>query len=243
MYMRYCQQQKPIVARQNPEINTMEVVKKIAEQWRMMSPEQKQPYKDAFVEASKQYKVDFERYRAQLSPAQLVQQALERKQRLDKNRAVRKKRELNTLGKPKRPRTAFNIFMSEHFVETGGASTPGRMRSLMEDWKNMFSHQKQVYIQLAEDDKIRYKNEIESWEEHMIEIGREDVLRGKTISARKKAAAQSAPAKKATKKATKKKTKKVKVKKAAGGAKSKTTKKTSKSTSAKTASQTSTEKS
>ena len=32
-------------------------------------------------------------------------------------------------------------------------------------------------MQLAEDDKIRYKNEIKSWEEHMLEIGREDLLR------------------------------------------------------------------
>lgn len=37
-----------------------------------------------------------------------------------------------------------------------------------------------MYIQLAEDDKVRYKNEIKSWEEHMMEIGREDLLRRKT---------------------------------------------------------------
>ncbi len=37
----------------------------------------------------------------------------------------------------------------------------------------------QMYIQLAEDDKVRYKNEIKSWEEHMIEIGREDLVRRK----------------------------------------------------------------
>lgn len=36
-----------------------------------------------------------------------------------------------------------------------------------------------MYIQLAEDDKVRYKNEIKSWEEHMIEIGREDLVRRK----------------------------------------------------------------
>jgi len=35
----------------------------------------------------------------------------------------------------------------------------------------------QVYNQLAEDDKIRYTNEMTSWEEHMLEIGRSDLLR------------------------------------------------------------------
>ena len=46
-------------------------------------------------------------------------------------------------------------------------------------------------MQLAEDDKIRYKNEIKSWEEHMLEIGREDLLREitrpKTAPAKKRA--------------------------------------------------------
>lgn len=105
------------------------------------------------------------------------------------------------------------------------------MKSLMEDWKNMFSHQKQVghtvipysfflflctvasvlrypicstsqvYTQLAEDDKIRYKNEMKSWEEHMVEIGREDLIRGQTLSTKKKPAAKTPLARKGTKKA------------------------------------------
>lgn len=88
----------------------------------------------------------------------------------------------------------------------------------------------QVYTQLAEDDKIRYKNEMKSWEDHMVEIGREDLIRERTLSTKKKPAAR---AKKVTKKA---KT----VKKATGT--SKPSKKTTKSRSAKTVSPPSTKK-
>lgn len=88
----------------------------------------------------------------------------------------------------------------------------------------------QVYTQLAEDDKIRYKNEMKSWEDHMVEIGREDLIRERTLSTKKKPAAR---AKKATKKA---KT----VKKATGT--SKPSNKTTKSRSAKTVSPLSTKK-
>lgn len=35
----------------------------------------------------------------------------------------------------------------------------------------------QPYLQLAEDDKVRYENEIKSWEAKMIELGREDLVR------------------------------------------------------------------
>lgn len=234
-YMRYVVQQKPIVTSQNPEIKSVDIIRKIAQQWRMMSPEQKQPFQEAFVRAREQFKVDLERYQAQMTPAQLQQQSLEKRQRLDKRRAIRKKRELTSLGKPKRPRSPFNIFMSEHFEEARGVTTQAKMKSLLEDWRNLFSHQKQVYTQLAEDDKIRYKNEMKSWEDHMVEIGREDLIREQTLSAKKKSAAKSPAAKKGTKKA------KV-VKKASEAVKSKTTRKTTKSTSAKTVSQRSTKK-
>ena len=94
-----------------------------------------------------------------------------------RGRAFRKKRQLTVLGKPKRPRSAFNIFMAEHFQEAKGVSPQGKMKYLFDEWKTMSSSQKQAYLQLAEDDKVRYKNEMILWEAHMKEIGREDLIR------------------------------------------------------------------
>ncbi|XP_074518621.1 transcription factor A, mitochondrial [Halichoeres trimaculatus] len=230
-YMRYVMQQKPVVIRQNPDIKSVDAIRKIAQEWRTMSPVQKRPFEEAFERAREQFKVDLQRYKDQLSPAQLLSQAQERKMRLAKRKSIRKKRELNSLGKPKGPRSPFNIFMSEHFEEARGANVPDKLKSLRMDWRNLFKHQQNVYAQLAEDDKIRYKNEMKSWEEHMAEIGREDVIRERTLSAQRKATA--AKAKQATKKTTAKTKAKAKpVKKAA--TKSTTTKKTKKITTAKT---------
>ncbi|XP_028263747.1 transcription factor A, mitochondrial [Parambassis ranga] len=223
-YMRYVQQQKPLVVKQNPDIKSVDVIRKIAQQWRMLTPEQKQPFQDASLRAREQYKGDLQRYQAQLSPAQLEQQAQEKRQRLAKRKAIRKKRELSSLGKPKRPRTAFNIFMSEHFEEARGANVPAKMKSLMDNWRNLFSHQKQVYMQLAEDDKIRYKNEMKSWEEHMVEIGREDLLRSVKKPAAKKTAKKVKT--KASKKAAGKTTRKTKKSSPAKTVQKKPTKKT-----------------
>ncbi|XP_029933280.1 transcription factor A, mitochondrial [Myripristis murdjan] len=233
-YMRYLQQQKPIVTRQHPEIKSVEIVKKIAQQWRTMTPEQKRPFEEESVRAREKFKVELERYQAQLTPAQIQQQALEKRQRMAKRKAIRKKRELNSLGKPKRPRSPFNIFMSEHFEEARGATMPAKMKSLMDDWRNLFSHQRQVYTQLAEDDKIRYKNEMKSWEDHMVEIGRDDVIREQTLSAKKsRAAKKKTTAKKATKKPKAKAEKKATAKgtsKTAGGKTKTSSTKTTRST-------------
>ncbi|XP_068439388.1 transcription factor A, mitochondrial-like [Clinocottus analis] len=192
-YLRYAVQQRPVIFRYNPELKGVDVTRQIAQQWRTMDPKQKQPFQEAFVQAREQYKVDHQRYKAQLSPAQVQQQVLERKQRLAKRKAIRKKRENTTMGKPKRPRTPWNIFMSEHFEEAKGTTAPVKLKSLHEDWKKLSSHQKQVYTQLAQDDKIRYKNEITAWENHMIEIGREDLIRERTLSSKIKTTAKKLP--------------------------------------------------
>ncbi|KAJ0060417.1 hypothetical protein NL108_010200, partial [Boleophthalmus pectinirostris] len=124
-------------------IKSVDIIRKIAQQWRTLSPEQKKPFEEASVKAREQFKVDFQRYMAQLTPAQEKQHALDRKQRLAKRKAIRKKRELTSLGKPKRPRSPVNIYISEHYEEARGATTQAKMKSLMQDWRNLFSHQKQ----------------------------------------------------------------------------------------------------
>ncbi|XP_075890974.1 transcription factor A, mitochondrial [Nelusetta ayraudi] len=220
-YMKYVLKQQPIISTQYPDIKSVDIIRKIAQQWRTMSPDEKRPFQEASLRDREKFKIDLQQYQAQLSPAQVQQQALEKRQRLAKRKAIRKKRELTSLGKPKRPRSPFNIFISEHFEEARGTTTQAKMKSLMEDWRNLLSQQqKQVYTQLAEDDKIRYKNEMKSWEDHMVEIGREDLIRERTAT-KKKLATKKSVAKVATKSAKSKS-----AAKGAGKTKPKTTKKT-----------------
>ncbi|NP_001070857.1 transcription factor A, mitochondrial [Danio rerio] len=184
-YMTFVKDMQPTVSKQNPSIKSVDVMRKIAQQWKMLTTEQKQPFQVASLEAKEQYKLALEKFKAQLTPAESAAFAEEKRQRVAKRKAIRKKKELNNLGKPKRPRSTFNIFMAEHFVEAKGTTTQAKLKSLRDDWNRLSDTQKQMYIQLAEDDKVRYKNEIKSWEEHMMEIGREDLLRRKTKSALK----------------------------------------------------------
>lgn len=219
-YLMFVKQQQPLVVRNYPGVKAVEIIKKIAQQWRALSPEQKRPFQQASVVAREQFNVELQRYQAQLSPVQTLMQAEERRQRLAKRKATRKKRELTSLGKPKGPRSAFNIYMSEHFTEARGSTLPMKMRALREDWSNLLGYQKQVYMQLAEDDKVRYKNEIKTWEEHMVEIGREDLLSRKTVAARKKTTVKASKKKKPAVKAKPALKAKSVAKASAGGGKS-----------------------
>uniref|UniRef100_A0A8B9MHC7 Transcription factor A, mitochondrial n=1 Tax=Accipiter nisus TaxID=211598 RepID=A0A8B9MHC7_9AVES len=132
---------------------------------------------DVYEESRKtdwqRYREQLAAYKAQLTPAQAATLQEERRKRLAKRRSFR---ELTVLGKPKRPRSGFNIFMSENFQESEGISPMAKLKHLFDAWQKLSSSQKQPYMQLAEDDKVRYVNEMKSWKAKMVQLGREDLI-------------------------------------------------------------------
>ncbi|PKK22024.1 ubiquitin-conjugating enzyme E2D 1, transcript variant X1 [Columba livia] len=176
-YFRFLKEQHAAFRQRNPEIGNVELVRKIAGAWKELPASQKQIYEDARKADWQKYQQQLAMYKAQLTPAQAAALKEERRRRLAKRRLFRVRRELTVLGKPKRPRSGFNIFVSENFKESVGVSPAAKMKQLFDSWQKLSTAQKQPYLQLAEDDKVRYENEIKSWEAKMIELGREDLVR------------------------------------------------------------------
>ncbi|NWY52303.1 TFAM factor, partial [Chionis minor] len=164
---------------QRAEMSNVELVKKIAGAWKELPASQKQVYEEARKTDWQRYSQQLATYKAQLTPAQTAALKEERRKRLAKRRSFRAKREMTVLGKPKRPRSGFNIFVSENFQESEGISPAAKLKQLFDAWQKLSSSQKQPYLQLAEDDKVRYENEMKSWEAKMVELGREDLIRSR----------------------------------------------------------------
>uniref|UniRef100_A0A8C5WFZ0 Transcription factor A, mitochondrial n=1 Tax=Leptobrachium leishanense TaxID=445787 RepID=A0A8C5WFZ0_9ANUR len=162
-YMRYSVQQQKVLSKKYPEVKITELLK-ISQEWKGLPDSAKEPY----IAKLRKF-----------TPVELETKCTERLRKLRKRQSICRKRELSLIGKPKRPRSAFNIFMSEHVAEVQGSSTASKFKSLHADWIKLNASQQQAYKQLAEDDRIRYENEMQSWEEHMIDIGREDLVRVK----------------------------------------------------------------
>ncbi|XP_051838590.1 transcription factor A, mitochondrial [Antechinus flavipes] len=181
-YIRFTVEHRPIIKEQNPDLKNTEIIKKLAEAWRELPQSKKKVYEEATKAEFKIYKEETSKYKAELDPAEKKNLKEEKRRRRVRKEIIKKKRELTIFGKPKKPRSGYNIFISEHFKEGKGISSQETMKLLNEEWKNLSPSRKQIYIQLAEDDKIRYANEIKSWEEKMIEIGREDLLRFRKLS-------------------------------------------------------------
>ncbi|NXA79354.1 TFAM factor, partial [Thryothorus ludovicianus] len=187
-YLRFVMEKRPAFREKNPEASTLELTKKLAGAWRELPSSQKQVYEEARKTEWKKYGEQMAAYKAQLTPAQAAALKEERRKQLAKRRSIRAKRELTLLGKPKRARSGFNIFVSENFQESEGTSPVAKLKKLFDTWQKLSASQKQPYLQLAEDDKVRYENEMKSWEAKMIELGRKDLVRSKKERLKKKPA-------------------------------------------------------
>ncbi|NXM00873.1 TFAM factor, partial [Tyrannus savana] len=121
-YFRFMKENRPAFKEKNPEASTVDLIKMIAGAWKELPASQKQVYKEAGKTDWQRYEEQLTKYKAQLTPAQVAALKEERRRQLAKRRSIRAKRELTMLGKPKRPRTALNIFVSEKFQESEGVS-------------------------------------------------------------------------------------------------------------------------
>jgi len=216
--MRFMLEKRPIIKTNYPGISVTDICRKLGHQWRMLSPEQKRPYEHAAVVARAQYTVELQHFKNNLTPIQSALMEKHRRLRIANRNKIRAKLELNNLGKPKGARSAFNLYASESHTMARGDNLMTKMVSMRNDWKNMADYQKKRFNQLAEDDKVRYNNEIKIWEQRMMEMGREDLvrklslpkkevdkkkkttvvkLRKAPIAAKKKPAAKAKPATKA----------------------------------------------
>lgn len=183
-FIRFSQERLPEFRAQHPDVRYKQLFKIMSQVWKELPESEKKVYEDAYRADWNVYKKELDRIKKQLTPDQLASLEEEKIQKLLKKKNITK-RELTALGKPKRPRTAYNLYVAERFQEIQDDSSQNRMKTVNENWKILSSSEKQEYIQRAEDDKIRYDNEMKLWEEQMSEVGRQDLIRFKTKSSAK----------------------------------------------------------
>ncbi|NXP47535.1 TFAM factor, partial [Heliornis fulica] len=121
-YFRFFKEHHSAFRQKHPEITNLELVKKLAGAWNELPASQKQVYEEAGKTDWQKYKEQMAVYKAQLTPSRAAALREERKKQMARRSVLRAKRELTVLGKPKKPRNGFNIFLAEKFQESEGAS-------------------------------------------------------------------------------------------------------------------------
>uniref|UniRef100_A0A8C6Y8Y3 E2 ubiquitin-conjugating enzyme n=1 Tax=Naja naja TaxID=35670 RepID=A0A8C6Y8Y3_NAJNA len=185
-YLTFLNKQREFYKKKYPELNSQQLIKEIGRIWRELPQHEKQHYETIAKSEWDKYKEQMAKYRSELNPVEEAALKEEKRIRRQIRKQAKIKKELTAFGKPKKNRSPFNIYISEHFQEIEGTSNQEKFKILCEEWKTLPSFQKQAYSQLAEDDKIRYENEMRSWEQQMKASGRGDVLNYKFKMTRKR---------------------------------------------------------
>ena len=151
-YIFYCQEKRPEVKEEKPDLNTQDILRELGALWKEVDDEEKEKYKKMAEDDKERYKNEMENYDPN--------QAEEEKPKKERKKKVK--------GAPKNPRTAYNFFCTknrEEFKEEN-PDLDGKeiTKKLGEAWKQIKdTHQADEYKNMAEDDKIRHKEEMENF--------------------------------------------------------------------------------
>ncbi|XP_070544307.1 transcription factor A, mitochondrial-like isoform X2 [Ptychodera flava] len=181
-FLKYLRENREYFESSNPGTGYRKIVEIAGEEWRSMPEDEKKPYEDEFKAAFAQYKEEEKEFLAGLTEEQLdaMKEHLgEKKKSLVKKRLAKRKVKL---GRPKRFIPAVGFYIRDKLNEASKEGISNQERKDMFarvslEWKNVPDYEKQPYIEMSENDRKRYEEEMAVWEERMVEIGEYDVIR------------------------------------------------------------------
>lgn len=175
-YIMWCKDHWTEVKNENPEAEFSEVANILGAKWKTLTPEDKKPYEEKYqIEKAAYSKIMvnekreseamklLEEEQKQKTAMELLEQYLQFKQEAEKEGDNKKiKKEKDPL-KPKRPESAYFLFMKEK-----RAALVAENKSMVEiakitgeEWKNMSEKQKSRYEKVAKKKNKQYTQEME----------------------------------------------------------------------------------
>ncbi|KAL0126623.1 hypothetical protein PUN28_005170 [Cardiocondyla obscurior] len=153
-----------------PHCKAKELVVKASQKWAEIDPTIKQNLQKQYLEQASLYKkklVDYENSLTNDQKVEIVQELLKKGQKFKKSEI---KQKLLELGKPKRPLTAFMLFLqSKKNDKKPQVSHKDFLLNMSEEWKNMTTEAKNKYNEESKNLLEKYKIEMKKWEDNMIQ--------------------------------------------------------------------------
>ncbi|KAG5316723.1 TFAM factor, partial [Acromyrmex insinuator] len=151
-----------------PHCKITELSKIASEKWAQIDPTVKQNFQKQFHEQFSIYKQKLMDYENSLTNEQKMEiKSLKKGHTLKQNEI---KQKLMELGKPKRPLSAFMLFMqSKKNTKNPNESYKDWLNNITNEWKNLTMVNKSKYNVEASDLFKKYKIELQKWKEEMIQ--------------------------------------------------------------------------
>lgn len=181
-YIRFAQSIRNTLHAQNPNASPTDVLKLAAAQWQVLDPVAKLKLEEEFKKEQAVWLQQNAKYLSQLTDEQKdeIRQAREEKTEDKAKRVYRKK--VKELGRPKRPLNGFFLFCAELKPKNlNKEENISQLKSLGQKWSQLSEAEKAPYNARAVEGMVKYREEINQWEEKMIAQDHMDVVRRKNI--------------------------------------------------------------
>jgi len=190
-YFRFMVKVRPDLAQQHPELKFKDLIKLIGQKWTKLDEASKEHYSSAFQAEMGPYTKLLAKYNESL-PQEVKDQEgqLKLEKQLKRERRERRQR-LDSLGKPKKPATPFLQFIKAKFTPDPGKGrehAKDQLKELSVKWKALSDSDKTPYVAQYEKDAAAFKTAITKWEDQMIKLGNNDVVRADRLPPKTKEA-------------------------------------------------------
>jgi len=169
-YMFFCDEQRPIIKEENPDIKSKEIMSVLAERWNVLKNGDDTDELQRYFDMASRDKERYTDAKAE-EPTKTEPAKTEPAKSEPAKSEPKKKKVVSKKTGPKKNKTAFNFFCSEEREnaksDNPDMSTQGIQKELAARWKVVKEIPDKVkyFNDLAAEDKVRYENEISGGEE------------------------------------------------------------------------------
>ncbi|XP_018351305.1 PREDICTED: transcription factor A, mitochondrial [Trachymyrmex septentrionalis] len=175
-YLLYYSSIKNKLLKEYPHCKQKELVKIASEKWAQLDSTIKQNLQMQFHEQYSIYKQKLIDYENSLTNEQKKKLKLLKKEHTSEQNKIKQK--FMELGMPKRPASAFVLFMqNKKDTKKSYELQKDWISNLANEWKNMTTVDRNKYNAEANDLAKKYKIEMQKWKEEMIQAGHYNIVK------------------------------------------------------------------
>lgn len=174
--------EKRLEVAEKHNLKSKDAINVISEMWRQFDVDAKKKMTEMYNIELEKYKENMKNYKESLTDDQRNELFRIKYQQVEQKTKRKLKRELKELGRPRKPPTAYLIFVTEEMKKRGNVPVKTYMAMVGNKWKELDTESKTKYIKAASVENDNYNTELLKWESDMIKAGRIDLVRSYAIS-------------------------------------------------------------
>ncbi|XP_021920824.1 transcription factor A, mitochondrial isoform X1 [Zootermopsis nevadensis] len=180
-YFRFMVQIRPNLVQKNPQAKVTDIVKLTAQEWEKADITVRQKLEADYKREMVDFTAAQVKYNKMLTDEQREEIKLAKIDIAESKEKRMLKKKMKELGKPKKPLSAFLLFMNERKDRRGTQPFRDWQVAMGNEWENLPEEEKSQYLTQYKKASEGYKHEIQIWEEKMIRLGHIDVVRNEAL--------------------------------------------------------------